>query len=111
MAEEDEPAPRIIAASCADGVVRIGLDNGVEISLPVALVPGLAAADETDRAAVQVAGEGTVLHWPGRELYLSYMGLLTDGLGARAHMVRLAGAAARRRDPDGAGPPRRRPRR
>ena len=91
--DERSAEPRMLAARyhAQSGRVFVELTNGVSIAFPVELVQGLAGASVADLDAVTVTGDGYVLHWPGPDVYLSLLALLTDILGARVHMMRLAG--------------------
>ena len=90
--EERQPEPWMESARFhpETGHVLVALSNGASLAFPSQAVPGLATATEADLVAVQVTGGGYVLRWPTLEVYLSYLGILTDVLGARAHMLHLA---------------------
>ena len=107
------PEPAITAAryDARSATVIVSLSNGASVAFPPALVPGLAPAGDAALADVEVAGEGAVLHWPRLGVFLSYLALLTDVLGARAHIVRLAGPKLKTAEERAAMPARRRPRR
>jgi len=96
--------------------VFLDLSNGAIVAFPVTLVDGLEEAADDDLDVVEVVDEGHVLFWPRLGFYLSFLNILTDVLGARTHISRLAGSAlTRARDRAERGeagpPPRRRPRR
>ena len=78
--------------------VIIGLDNGVTLAVPEALIPGLAALPDAVRERVETGDAGHVLVWPGGPLYLSYLRLLTDILGARTEFSRLGPKRRTRED-------------
>jgi hypothetical protein len=92
MSEGQDAEPKIAAVRyhAPSGRVFLDLSNGAMITFPVALVPALAEADDASLAEVAVTSEGYVLHWPKLAFHLSYLGILTDVLGNRAHMTRLA---------------------
>ena len=89
----------------------VELSNGAILAFPARLVAGLEAASDTELEGVTVAGDGYVLSWAGRDVFLSYLGILTDIFGARAHMTRLAGPKLKTREERLNAPTRRRPRR
>ena len=112
-AVEGETKPVATAARYhpASGRVIVELGNGAMIAFPAELVPGLAGADAEALGAAEVVDDGHVLRWAGLDVYLSLLAVLTDILGARALIKRLAEPAMRRterRGEDGEG---RRPRR
>jgi hypothetical protein len=72
------------------GRVFLDLSNGAIIAFPVALVSSLAEAEAADLEEVAPTADGYVLHWPRLNLHLSYLAILTDVLGSRTHMTRLA---------------------
>jgi hypothetical protein len=92
MSEGQDAEPKIAAVRyhAPSGRVFLDLSNGAIIAFPVALVPGLADADDASLEEVVPTSDGYVLHWPKLEFHLSYLGILTDMLGNRAHMTRLA---------------------
>ena len=96
----------------ASGRVIVELSNGAMIAFPAGLVPGLEGAGADALGAVEVVDGGHVLRWVGLDVYLSLLAVLTDILGARALIKRLAEPAMRRAkrrgEEDGRGKPRRR---
>lgn len=92
MTEGQDAEPKISAVRyhAPSGRVFLDLSNGAMITFPVALVPALADADGAALEEVVPTADGYVLHWPKLEFHLSYLGILTDVLGNRAHMTRLA---------------------
>jgi hypothetical protein len=92
MSEGQDAEPKIAAVRYHAPSSRIFLDlsNGAMITFPVALVPSLADAEAADLEEVTAIEDGYVLHWPRLGVHLSYLGILTDVLGTRAHMTRLA---------------------
>lgn len=107
-----EPRLTGVRYHAPSGRILLDLSNRVMLAVPVALVETLDGAETAALERVEIADDGHVLHWPALGGHLSYLGILTDILGARAHMTRLAGSAiarARERDRDGAAArPRRR---
>jgi hypothetical protein len=92
MQEGQDAEPKIAAVRyhAPSGRVFVDLSNGAIIAFPVALVPSLAEADAASLEDVVATPDGYMLHWPKLEVHLSYLGILTDVLGTRAHMTRLA---------------------
>lgn len=70
--------------------VFLDLSNGAIVAFPVSLVPALADADAATLEDVVPMADGYVLHWPTLGVHLSYLSILSDVLGSRAHMTRLA---------------------
>jgi hypothetical protein len=97
MSDGQDAEPKIAAVRyhAPSGRVFLDLSNGAMITFPVALVPVLADADEANLEDVVTTSDGYVLHWPTLGFHLSYLGILTDVLGNRAHMTRLARPRAR----------------
>lgn len=75
--------------------LRIGLTNGAEFSLAVALVPELRHATDADLRAVEIGPAGIGVHWPTLDVDLSVTGLARLVFGVRI-VQRAAGAAAGR---------------
>lgn len=92
MSEGQDAEPKIAAARyhAPSGRVFLDLSNGAMVTFPVALLPALADADDASLEEVAPTADGYVLYWPKLEVHLSYLGILTDVLGTRAHMTRLA---------------------
>ena len=65
----------------ASGRVIVELANGAMIAFPARLVKGLEGAGAAELDAVEVVDEGHVLHWPGPNVYLSLLAVLTEILG------------------------------
>jgi hypothetical protein len=68
------------------GLLRIVLSSGVRVEIPAALIEGLAAAAEADRARIEIDGIGHGLHWPDLDLDLSVPELLAGVFGTRRWM-------------------------
>jgi hypothetical protein len=92
MSEGHDAEPKIVGVRyhAPTGRVFLDLSNDAMITFPVALVPSLADASDADLDDVVPIEDGYVLHWPMLGVHLSYLGILTDVLGNRAHMTRLA---------------------
>jgi hypothetical protein len=106
-----EPTMTAVRYDARSAYVLVTLSNGASLAFPASQVAGLAAATDEQLAAVEVAGDGHVLAWQGIGVYLSYLSILTDIFGARAHIVRLAGSRLKTAEDRASRPARRRPRR
>lgn len=73
----------------------IGLTNGAEFSVAVALVPELRQATDAELRTVEVGPAGVGVHWPMLDIDLSVTGLARLVFGVRV-VHRAAGAAAGR---------------
>jgi len=108
----DGPVANAARYHAASGRVIVELSNGAMIAFPAGLVQGLEGADADALGAVEVVDAGHVLRWAGLNVYLSLLAVLTDILGARALIKRLAEPAIRRAErrggEDGRGKPRQR---
>ncbi len=69
--------------------LRIELESGVEVRIPVAKVQGLADAPAAVIRTVRVEGGGYGLHWPALDLDLSVAGLVAGRFGTRTWMAAL----------------------
>ncbi len=94
-AQTREPHAATAAYDPATRRLRIGLTNGAEFSVAVALVPELRAASDADLRAVEVGPAGIGVHWPALDVDLSVTGLARLVFGVRV-VHRAAGAAAGR---------------
>lgn len=90
MNQDAEPKIAAVRYHAPSGRVFLDLSNGAIVAFPVALVPALADADPASLEDVMPTADGYVLHWPRLDVHVSYLGILTDVLGTRAHMTRLA---------------------
>lgn len=91
-----EPTIREARFHAASGRVFIDLSNGAIVAFPDSAIPALAGASMHDLADIALVDGGHVLHWPALGVHLSYLSILTDVLGARAHMARLSGSPVSR---------------
>lgn len=94
-AQTREPHAATAAYDRTTRRVRIGLTNGAEFSVAVALVPELRGASEDALSAVEVGPAGVGVSWPGLDIDLSVAGLARLVFGVRT-VHRAAGAAAGR---------------
>jgi len=94
-AQTREPHAATAGYDRATRRLRVGLTNGAEFSVAVALVPELRDASDVDLSAVEVGPAGVGVHWPALDVDLSVTGLarLVFGVGV---VQRAAGAAAGR---------------
>lgn len=65
-------------------VLRVTLDDGRELSVPVEWFPRLRDASETDRANWRLIGRGEGIHWPAIDEDISVRGLLAGHSQTRA---------------------------
>jgi hypothetical protein len=63
--------------------LQVELTNGVIMQLPVKLIPGLEHEAPRNIRAVEVAGRGGSLHWPGLDLDLSVPSLVSSAFEGR----------------------------
>jgi hypothetical protein len=75
------------------GRVVVGLNTGIHIAVPVALVEGLAGAARADLAEIEISPAGTGLHWPRLDADLYLPALLQGVFGSKSWMARQLGAA------------------
>lgn len=87
------PRARAARHDAARDALILSLTNGVELVIPVRLVPGLGAAPPVLRDAVDLLGAGYGLHWEALDLDLSVPELLAELCGARAWVAGQAGRA------------------
>lgn len=73
---------RITAVKVTAAEIRVELDDGRTISVPLAWYPRLMNASEQDRQDWRLARAGFGIHWPTLDVDLSVEGLL---LGASVH--------------------------
>jgi hypothetical protein len=106
-----EPTMTAVRYDPRTGYVLVTLSNSASLAFAASHVEGLAAATDEELAAVELAGAGSVIEWKGLGVYLSYLGILTDIFGARAHITRLANIRAKSEEDFASRPGRRRPRR
>ena len=113
MDQDDADAAPVATAAryhAASGRIIVELGNGAMIAFPASLVRGLEAAGPQALDRIDLVDGGHVLHWSGPGVYLPLLTVLTDILGARAQLKRLAAPAMRRAQRRGeeGDPPRRR---
>ena len=65
-------------------VLRVTLDDGRELSVPVEWFPRLRDASDHDRANWRLIGRGEGIHWPGIDEDISVRGLLAGHRQTRA---------------------------
>ena len=76
--------------------VVIGLNTGVQLTVPVSLVEELADANAADLADIEISPAGLGLHWPRLEADVYVPGLLQGVFGTKAWMARQLGTAGGR---------------
>lgn len=73
--------------------VVVSLNTGVEVTFPPKLAQGLANADPSDLAAIEITPSGLGLHWPKLDADLYVPGLLHGAFGSKTWMAAQLGAA------------------
>ncbi|HTM78887.1 MAG TPA: DUF2442 domain-containing protein [Devosia sp.] len=71
---ETEPLAVDVAVSASS--LRVSLDDGRELSVPVAWFPRLRDASAAERANWRLIGLGEGIHWPDIDEDISVLGLL-----------------------------------
>ena len=73
--------------------VVVSLNTGIQIAFPVAMAEGLAGADASDLADIEITPAGLGLHWPklGADVYVP--ALLQGIFGSKRWMAAQLGAA------------------
>ncbi len=86
--EQDPFRPRAIAVRyCADDdTLALRLASGVELAIPRKLLQGLADANPSDVAKVQLEDDGTSLHWESLDVDHYVPGLIDGVFGTRKWM-------------------------
>ncbi len=74
----------------------VELHTGVEVSVPIRQLEGLANASSEDLAEIEISQSGLGLHWPRLDADLSVPGLLAGIFGSRRWMASLMGQAGGR---------------
>lgn len=73
--------------------VVVSLNTGVEVTFPPKLAEGLADADSSDLAVIEITPSGLGLHWPKLDADLYVPGLLAGAFGSKKWMAAQLGAA------------------
>ena len=76
--------PLAIDVAVTATVLRVTLDDGRELSVPVEWFPRLRDASDTDRADWRLIGRGEGIHWPAVDEDISVRGLLAGHRQTRA---------------------------
>lgn len=71
-----EHEPLAIDVSVDDNTLRVSLDDGRELSVPVAWFPRLRDASAVDRSNWRLIGHGEGIHWEALDEDISILGLL-----------------------------------
>lgn len=72
-----EVDPIATDVSVTDSMLRVVLEDGRELSVPVAWYPRLRDASSTQRANWRFIGRGEGIHWPDIDEDISVLGLLS----------------------------------
>ncbi len=97
--QADEPRAKTVRYDSKSGRIVVDLANGCIFAFPARRVQGLENADTADIAAVELAGAGFALHWPGPDVDISLSGLMNGVFGAKSWMRELARRAGQSRSP------------
>lgn len=79
-----ETEPLAIDVAVRGAVLRVSLDDGRELSVPVEWFPRLRDASDAARANWRLIGQGEGIHWPDIDEDISVRGLLAGHRQARA---------------------------
>lgn len=71
-----ETEPLAVDVTVDERTLRVSLDDGRELAVPVAWFPRLRDASPTDRANWRLIGMGEGIHWPNIDEDISVLGLL-----------------------------------
>jgi len=71
-----EHEPLAVDVSVDDTMLRVSLDDGRELSVPVAWFPRLRDASEVERNDWRLIGHGEGIHWEALDEDISVLGLL-----------------------------------
>jgi hypothetical protein len=82
--------PLAIAVRCdAKQGVKIELNNGCLVRMPLQLLPELEGAEPKDLRRVKILGVGQAIEWPTLDQQFDVLQLLSDAVGANALMAKL----------------------
>ncbi|QQR35653.1 DUF2442 domain-containing protein [Devosia oryziradicis] len=76
--------PLAVDVAVTATVLRVTLDDGRELSVPVEWFPRLRDASDLDRANWRLIGRGEGIHWPAIDEDISVRGLLAGHRQTRA---------------------------
>ena len=76
--------PLAVDVAVTATVLRVTLDDGRELSVPVEWFPRLRDASDPDRANWRLIGRGEGIHWPAIDEDISVRGLLAGHRQTRA---------------------------
>jgi Protein of unknown function (DUF2442) len=79
-----EPRAATARYDAPSGRVVVDLTNGCIFAFPARRIEELADANETDIAAVEIAGAGFGLHWSARDADVSLHGLMSGLFSTKA---------------------------
>ncbi|RME77055.1 MAG: DUF2442 domain-containing protein [Chloroflexi bacterium] len=68
--------PKIIGVEITEDTLKLNLEDGRAISVPLSWYPRLAYATEKERQNYQIAGAGYGVHWPDLDEDIGVQGLL-----------------------------------
>ncbi|MBS3849123.1 DUF2442 domain-containing protein [Devosia sp. BSSL-BM10] len=79
-----ETAPLAVDLVVDSTSLRVSLDDGRELAVPLAWFPHLRDASDADRANWRLFGRGDGIHWPALDEDISVRGLLAGHRQANA---------------------------
>jgi hypothetical protein len=84
VASKRGPGPRIRDVRVLRSSLRVDLEDGRSLSVPLAWFPGLLRGSPAERGRWELCGGGTGIHWPDLDEDLSAEGLLRGAPAPRA---------------------------
>lgn len=77
--------PLASSVSVTESALKVVLDDGRELSVPLAWYPRLRDATPQQRSNWRLIGVGEGIHWPGVDEDISVLGLLAGAGSAARH--------------------------
>jgi hypothetical protein len=79
-----EDTAKVVDISVSDTTLKVGLDDGREMSVPLEWFPRLRDASAAQRANWRLIGTGEGMHWPDVDEDISVAGLLRGRMTGRS---------------------------
>jgi Protein of unknown function (DUF2442) len=95
LVEAGEPRAKSVYYDPKERRVVLALTNGADFRFPVASVPELAAAPESEIKKVEISTSGTTLRWKTLNADLSLAGLMLGIFGPRSLMAQVGSVGGR----------------
>lgn len=80
------PVAQVVRYDARRALIVITLENGCEFAFPAALIEGLAGAQCSKLAKIEISPNGLGLHWPLLDADLYVPGLIDGTFGSRKWM-------------------------